>query len=87
MLNRTKKDVTTKRRKRGDQKPKILNQRAYEQRGNENHVVGPAKPTSSVCRGVTKAARPHMFPALNQAPDLLDPDWLFQLGNMDSKIL
>lgn len=65
MLNRTKEDVTTTRRKRGDQKPKIRNHRAYEQRRTENHVVGLAKPTSSVCRGVTKAARLHMVPALN----------------------
>lgn len=52
----------------GGQKPKILNQRAYEGRKNEKHAAGPAEPTSSVCRGVMKAARLHVFCAFSPAP-------------------
>lgn len=60
MLNRTKNML-----REGKGETKILNDRAYAQRGNENHVAGPAKPTSFVYRGVMKAARLHMFAALN----------------------
>lgn len=52
-------------------KKRNAEQRRHQGSGNESHVAGPAKPTSSLCCGVMKAARLHVLPAFGPGPGAL----------------
>lgn len=60
-------DVVGRRR----EEKKKTEQRQHQGSGNESHVAGPVKPTSSLRWCIMKAARLHVLPAFGPGPGAL----------------